>query len=181
MLYDMGGINGATRICVSSAALAIISGIVAIHMLYIFYTKANVTYTKICTAICVFELGAISAPIAIVAFFVRSPCRGPRGYYPGCGMNSYRDVGLLLSVMAVTLGVAMVYFIMRTGWLVLCYSIYCVDYFAQFSHQVPALLREIPLTGAMILGSYSLMLITQVIAQRFELHRISKLIGRMTF
>lgn len=181
MLYNMGGINGATRICLASAAFAAISGIVFVYMLCIFYKKIETTYDKARATICVFALGAITAPMAIVAFLVRSPCRGPRGYYIGCGMNPYRNIGLTLSVMAIILSVAMVCFAMRTGWFVLCYSIYCVDYFAQFSHQIPALFREMSLTAAMVIASYGILLIAQDAAQWLELRRISKLIGHMTF
>lgn len=181
MLYNMGGINGATRICLASAAFAAIASIVFEYMLYIFYKKAEAICSKARTTVCVFVLGVITAPMAVVAFLVRSPCRKPRGYFIGCGMNPYRNIGLMLSVIVIILSVAMIYFAMRTGWFVLCYSIYCIDYFAQFNHQVPALLREISLTGAMIFGIYGSLLIAQVIALRFKLHKISKLIGQMTF
>lgn len=167
-------LNGAVRQCGLSTAMVLLSlAATIIHgKRWITHNYLEDEAAKMLLAIIVFFM---SSGLLVFAYIVRNPCRTPRGYYIGCGVNDSQTAGLTLAIILAVIGmVPAVFYAMPTGWLVAAYGCYYVDYMAQFSHQLSPLTRATAfLIPALALTSVGVAQYAQIAWRLLKAHKFT--------
>lgn len=138
-LYRHGvDLNGASRMIILSALMIAVMAFVFAHTAIKMLKEQISPVAALPGIICAGIVANVSGVFGRIDFTVRNRCRP---YYIGCGDNQTMKYGLALSIALLLFGAVMVAIELRYGWLVMAFALYQVDYFAQFTHFVPSVVR----------------------------------------
>lgn len=118
--------NGATR----QIGISVVIAALAALAVFMPSVKGHAKIRALLVAI-----AAMMVAATVMAYTVRNPCRGVRGYYKGCGMeNGVRSYGIALAALIVIAGIVLVAMAKPIGWFLVSHGVYYYDYMLQFSH-----------------------------------------------
>lgn len=143
-------INGAVRTVCGSAALCVLSAIIALAIIISWWQRRQLpTRTEKIQLLVALVLAVLTGINAYLCYAVRYLCRPL--YYIGCGVNEYAFVGVAVAAAILVIGWLALLRAPGMGCLVFGYGLLCNDYMGQFSHMIDVRLRIVVVAVAMIL------------------------------